>query len=193
MSSKWSLIMGLQALRIEDLPHYTYDDYVQWEGRWEVISGIPYAVVPMPTIEHQDMSGEIYHYLRVLLKNCPNCRPFLPVDWRITEDTVVQPDVLVVCGKVKRLKGKKLEIPPAIVFEILSPSTTRKDRIIKYRLYQEAGVKYYCIVDPETRSAEVYELQDAAYKKKDNFKDGKIHFDVDPCGIDFDFSEIFKG
>jgi Uma2 family endonuclease len=115
------------------------------------------------------------------------------VDWQITEDTIVQPDVLVVCGNVKRLKGKKLKIPPAIVFEILSPSTTRKDRIIKYRLYQEAGVKYYCIVDPETRSAEVYELQDAAYKKKDNFKDGKIHFDVDPCGIDFDFSEIFKG
>jgi hypothetical protein len=116
MSNKWSSIMGLQALRMQDLPHYTYDDYVQWEGRWEVISGIPYAMVPMPTIEHQDMSGEIYHYLRVLLNNCPNCRPFLPVDWQITEDTIVQPDVLVVCGNVKRLKGKKLGACPRILF-----------------------------------------------------------------------------
>jgi Uma2 family endonuclease len=58
--------------------------------------------------------------------------------------------------------------------------------------HQEAGVKYYCIVDPETRSAEVYELQDGAYGKKDDFKDGKIHFDLDPCAIDFDFSEIFQ-
>lgn len=184
--------MGLQTLRSEDLPHYTYDDYVQWEGRWEVISGIPFAMVPMPTIEHQDISGEIYHYLRVLLKNCPHCRPFLPVDWQIKEDTVVQPDVLVVCGKVKRFKGKRLEIPPTLIFEILSPATIRKDKIIKYQLYQEAGVKYYCIVNPETRSAEVYELQEGTYGKKDNFKDGKIHFDLDPCGIDFDFSEIFQ-
>lgn len=41
------------ALKIEDLPHYTYDDYAQWEGRWEIIEGVPYAMSPAPTIKHQ--------------------------------------------------------------------------------------------------------------------------------------------
>ena len=87
--------MGLTALRMEDLPHYNYDDYVQWDGRWEIINGIP----------------------------------------------------------------------PVLVFEVLSPSTSRKDRILKYHLYQAAGVKYYCIVDPETKCAEVFMLKYSEYEK----------------------------
>ena len=104
---------------MEDLPHYNYDDYVQWEGRWEIINGIPYAMTPQPTIEHQEISGKIYRYLGDLLENCKKCKPLLPVDWQIAEDTVAQPDVLVVCGE--NIKGKKLLIPPVFVFEVLSP------------------------------------------------------------------------
>jgi len=59
--------MGLTALKIEDLPQYTYQDYAQWEGRWELINGIPYAMVPMPRIKHQRVCGKIYNYLSELL------------------------------------------------------------------------------------------------------------------------------
>ena len=51
--------MVISALRIEDLPHYTYDDYVQWEGRWELINGIPYAMTPAPSVKHQLISQNI--------------------------------------------------------------------------------------------------------------------------------------
>lgn len=183
--------MGLAALKIEDLPHYTYDDYIQWEGQWELIKGIPYAMVPMPTIEHQHTSGKIYRYLSELVDHCPKCKVLLPVDWQAEEDTVVQPDILVVCGE--NIKGKKLLITPVLIFEILSPSTTRKDKVLKYQLYQEEGVKYYCIVDPETNSADVFTLQDNEYKKEEDFKEGKIIFDLGPCTIAFDFGEIFPG
>jgi hypothetical protein len=56
--------MGITALRIEDLPHYTYDDYVQWEGNWEIINGIPYAMSPAPSKKHQQL-----RYKRCQTKN----------------------------------------------------------------------------------------------------------------------------
>lgn len=189
--------MRLTALRVEDLPHYTYDDYAQWEGRWELINGIPYAMVPMPTIEHQDYSGQIYRYLSDLLENCPQCKVFLPVDWQITEDTIVQPDVLVVCKKngSENFKGKKLLTLPVVVFEILSPSSERKDRVLKYQLYENAGVMYYCIVDPGNKSVEIFQLGEDKYREMGKFQESqeeKIAFQLGPCSISFDFRELFR-
>jgi Uma2 family endonuclease len=182
--------MGQTALQLEDLPHYTYDDYAQWEGRWEIIRGIPYAMTPSPRKKHQFISLKIASQLDAVLANCnDNCTTYQAIDWQITEDTVVQPDVLVVCddntGEIK------LEIPPVLVFEILSPSTSRKDRVLKYRLYQEAGVKYYCIVDPGTDSVEVFQLKMDIYHIKDAFEAEKMIFEIGKCRIEFDFSKIF--
>jgi Uma2 family endonuclease len=183
--------MGLPALKVEDLPHYTYDDLVQWEGRWEIINGIPYAMAPSPTFKHQDISQRINVQLHELLKQCPLCRPILPVDWQIAEDTVVQPDNMVICGD--NTDEKKLLLTPVLVFEILSPSTARKDKILKYKLYQEAGVKYFCIVEQETLSAGVFVLKVDKYADKETFEKGKMIFDLGPCKIAFDFGEVFKG
>jgi hypothetical protein len=59
--------MGLTSLQTEDLPNYTYDDYVQWEGNWEIINGIPYAMTPAPSKKHQQLSLEIAIQLKQLL------------------------------------------------------------------------------------------------------------------------------
>jgi Uma2 family endonuclease len=90
------------------------------------------------------------------------------VDWQISDDTVVQPDVLVVCDENE--EEEKLTVTPVLVFEILSPSTARKDRVLKYQLYQNSGVTYYCIVDPGTKSAEVFVLRDQKYSPKETFE-----------------------
>ena len=185
------LNMGLTALRIEDLPHYTYDDYAQWEGRWEIIGGVPYAMTPAPNLRHQKISQKIAVHLGNLLKNCKYCHAFLPVDWKINEDTVVQPDNLVVCGQ--DIGEKYLVITPVLVFEILSASTNHKDRVLKYRLFQDAGVNYYCFVNPETSSAEVFRLVEHRYEEAKDFQGNKIIFDLGPCTIAFDFSEVFGG
>lgn len=181
--------MSVVTLRMEDLPHYTYDDYAQWEGRWELIHGLPYAMVPAPVLDHQRISKKIVRQLDDLLEECGKCEVFLPIDWQITDDTVVQPDVLVVCGE--NIKGNRLQIPPVLVFEVLSPSTTRKDKIIKYQLYEQAGVKYYCIWDMKTNGVDVFVLQKEKYRKAEVFRDGKMLFDLGPCQIKFDFSKIF--
>ena len=181
--------MGLAVLTKEDLPHYTYDDYVQWEGRWEIINGIPYAMVPSPAYKHQKISSRIDGQLYQLLKSCNKCETVLPVDWQISEDTVVQPDNLVVCGYAG--DNKILQQPPVLVFEVLSPSTKKKDRVLKYRLYREAGVKYYCIVDPNTSGVDMFALQGSEYGEMEDAGNGKVCFDLGPCSIAFDFKEVF--
>ena len=180
-----------RTLAVEDLPNYTYDDYVNWEGRWEVIHGIPYAMAPSPTYKHQSLSHRIAGQLYRLLEHSKFCHAVLPVDWEIRKDTVVQPDNMVVCGE--NADDKKLTIAPVLVFEILSPSTAAKDKMLKYKLYQEAGVKYYCIVDPNQLSADVFVLKQDKYMDKLSFiQEGKMVFDLGPCEIAFDFNEVFR-
>ena len=153
--------------KIEDLPHYTYDEYKLWEGSWEIIDGIPYAMSPAPTIKHQAVSSKIAWQLEELLKDCPQCQALLPVDWKISDDTVVQPDNLVICHTPAN--SQFIRQAPEIIFEILSKSTAKKDKDRKYQLYQKEGVKFYIIVDC----------------------DETLTFEIDKCVMLFDFSKIW--
>ena len=177
------------TLRMEDLPHYTYDDYKIWEGKWEIIDGVPYSMSPSPIFEHQNISGDIHLELKKHLKNCGNCTQVLAVDWKISDDTVVCPDNSVVCGEIKT---KFIETIPMIIFEVLSPSTKKVDRNMKYNLYQELGVRYYILVEPKGDFAEVYELVNGYYKLKGEFTDEKYVFSLESCEIEFNFSNIFN-
>ena len=177
------------ALRIEDLPHYTYDDYKIWEGRWEIIDGIAFAMAPSPIFEHQEISANISYELKNSLKNCHACKSVLAVDWIISDDTVVCPDNAVVCSKIK---SNFIKTVPEIIFEVLSPSTKKTDRNRKYNLYQEQGVKYYILVDPKGSFAEVYKLENTFYKIQGEFKDEKYKFNLKDCIVDFNFSNIFQ-
>jgi Uma2 family endonuclease len=137
-------------------PYYTYDEYCLWEGKWELIEGMPYAMCPAPVPAHQNVNGNIYSELKAaVILGCNKCKVYLPLDWKISEDTVVQPDVLVVCKKIEK---KFLDFPPVLVVEILSPSTGSKDRHEKMELYLSQKVKYYLIIDPQFKKVEVYEL-----------------------------------
>lgn len=141
-------------------PHYTYNDYCQWEGRWELIEGMPYAMSPLPVPEHQNVCGNLYTLFKESLSNCKNCRAYLPLDWKISDDTIVQPDVLIVCKKIEK---KYLDFSPVLVIEVLSPATASKDRGEKMELYQSQKVKYYLIVDAQFKKIEIYTMQDKSY------------------------------
>ena len=173
-----------------ELPHYVYGDYEQWEGKWELIEGIAYSMVPSPSVQHQRISQEIARLLGVALSDCTECHAVLPVDWRVTEDTVVQPDNLVICY---RPSGPFLTKAPALIFEIISPSTAEKDRRTKYSIYEREGVLYYCIVDPENKVAKVYGLHEGRYVKRLDATDESFAFDLGKCAFDFDFSQIWAG
>ena len=93
-------------------PYYTYEDYCQWEGRWELIEGMPYAMSPAPIPAHQRVSVLLNFEFVKALKNCKNCKLFQPLDWKIKEDTIVQPDLLIVCEKIEK---KFLDFSPVLV------------------------------------------------------------------------------
>jgi len=180
--------MGI--VKENEYPRYTYDDYKNWEGRWELIEGVPYAMTPAPSPKHQLISNNIARELGNQLKDCPECKALLPVDWKISDDTVVQPDNLVVCYSL----GDKPYITkaPSLIFEVMSSSTSLKDREIKYRLYEREGVKYYVLVDPEEQMAKVFVLKNGRYIKVGDFTSENVEFNLGKCVIHFDFSKIWS-
>ncbi len=184
----------MRFLTKENLPSYTYEDYKQWHDRWELIEGIPYAMTPLPSFKHQVISTKLARYLDTLLENCPYCLTSIAVDWKISEDTILQPDNLIVCGRnLKEILNKPyLDIPPIVVFEILSPSTEKKDRLIKFHIYAKEGVKYYVLINPESEQVEIYELVKEHYCLKASFKrKGIFLFTLPYCTIKLDFFKIF--
>ena len=170
-------------------PYYTYENYCQWEGRWELIEGMPYAMSPAPVPAHQSVSVLLNFEFVKALKNCRNCKLFQPLDWKIKEDTIVQPDLLFVCDKIEK---RFLNSPPVLVVEILSPSTASKDRGEKMQLYQSQKVKYYLIVDPQFEKLEIYEYFHAQYETVSvNLE--TYHFTLhDNCTIDVNPLDIWE-
>jgi len=174
---------------LDYLPHYTYDDYKMWEGEWELIGGIAYAMAPSPSFTHQEINAKIIFELMQSIQECKACRVVPELDWKIDEETVVRPDVMVVCN----IQNKRafLTKTPNIIFEILSPSTKLKDRGLKYHLYESQGVEYYILIEPAGMFGEVYRLYNGHYRLEGEFKTQNYPFELDECTIDFSFEEVF--
>jgi len=174
---------------IKILPHYTYDDWINWEGQWELIDGIPYAMSPMPVPKHQRIANALGGELYIAVKSCKNCETFQAIDYKISDDTILQPDVLVICQPVNK---KFLDFPPALVVEILSPSTALKDRHSKFQIYEEQQIKYYIIISPDKEEAEVYAIEEGIYQLKQTGRDITYEFSFEgDCTATVDFKEIW--
>ena len=122
----------MSAIKKEYLPQYTYEDYLLWEGNWELIYGVPYAMAPAPIIKHQVISNKIAWQLQNILQECEDCQALLPIDWKIDESTVVQPDNLIICHTPQN--EAYIKKAPKVIFEILSKSTGTVDKNLKYEL-----------------------------------------------------------
>ncbi len=182
----------MEKLKIEFRPNYKFEDYLQWEGNWELIDGVPYAMSPSPTKKHQLVSANIAIQLNELLKDCSECQAFIALGWRVNDEhdnNFFCPDNSVVC---KPVTGDYIESPPELIFEILSSLTTGKDKEVKYIIYQHHGVKYYVIVDIEKLSAEIFFLENGKYKNVSEAKTNSFTFDLGKCRINFDFNSIWK-
>ena len=159
------------AREYKRLDRYTYEDYCTWDDdqRWELIDGIAYAM-SAPTVQHQDVGGNLYVQLTLFLKG-KTCKAFIaPFDVRLNADTydntVVQPDVIVICDRTK-LSRTGCVGAPDMVIEILSPSTTGHDMIRKYQKYLQAGVREFWIVDHASKAVRVCILGDEKYDQID--------------------------
>lgn len=163
--------MGLQQ---RDLQLHTYGDYASWpeEMRYELIDGIAYAMGPAPTRLHQEVTGELFRQIADALEGSP-CRPYIaPFDVRLPRaseadadvDTVVQPDISVICEK-SRLDERGCRGAPDWIIEVLSSGTASHDQIVKRALYERAGVREYWLVHPLDKVVTIYLLENSVYGK----------------------------
>lgn len=128
------------------------------EPRYEIINGETVMMSPSPATNHNRVSGNIYHVFRTYLKG-KRCEAFSDgVDVHFDEKNIVIPDAMIVCNK-DIIKGDGIYGAPSLVVEVLSPSTATRDKKDKKALYEKYRVQEYWIVDPTSKSIEVYHLQ----------------------------------
>lgn len=133
----------------------------QEEPREELLNGKVFMMAGA-SVNHNQVSGNIYHIFRNYLKG-KNCRPFGDgVDVYLTDDDRFIPDAMIVCNK-NIIKPDGIHGAPDLIVEVLSPSTAKNDRGYKKDLYEQSGVKEYWIVDPISCSIEAYLLSNGKY------------------------------
>ena len=187
-----------EAYKLNEEQEFTYADYQTWElkpgERFELIHGVAYAM-SAPNVSHQrilmNLSGEFYAFLKG-----KTCEVFAaPFDVRLfyeedeSDDTVVQPDVVVICDP-KKLNEEGCRGAPDLVVEILSPSNSAIEMQRKLNLYKDAQVREYWVVDPKNKNISVYQWQNNTYllqthNIKDIVRSGIL------SGLEIPLSEVF--
>lgn len=193
--------MGLPQEKVEE--RFTYRHYREWpdDERWELIHGISYAMSPAPTLYHQSIVFELGRQIGNFFETKP-CRAFTsPIDVLFAgandknddyAETVVQPDVVVVCDN-KKLSGRYIKGAPDLVVEVLSPSTASKDLKQKYKLYESHGVKEYWIVYPHEKSIMLFSLlTDGTYGKPAIYTVEDVIEDQLFEGLTVDLTSVFR-
>ena len=136
-------------------PHYTIADYLQWEGRWELWNGLPVAMTPSPAGRHARLLVDVAALLKAAVDaagaDC-GATVLAEIDWIVADDTVVRPDLVIVCGAEP---PGHVEQPPALAVEILSPATRQRDLTVKGDLYAASGVGWYLIIDPDWQGTSI--------------------------------------
>ncbi|WP_182870449.1 Uma2 family endonuclease [Rhodopirellula sp. JC639] len=132
------------------IPNYTVEDYLGWEGDWELWSGIPVSMSPSPFGRHQAIAARVVYELhRAILESGCHAEVLHEIDWIVSDETVVRPDVLVSCDGVP---DRHVQNPPGLVVEVLSETTRERDLTFKQTLYRDFRVGTYLIVDPDDNS-----------------------------------------
>jgi Uma2 family endonuclease len=160
---------------------YTFSDYLQWQfsERVELLKGFIKQMSPAPSRRHQTTSQNINKYFLNFF-TCSTCSIFsapfdvrLPIASAKRDTTVVQPDLCIICDESK-LDDYGCNGAPDLIVEIVSPNNSKYDVDTKFRLYQEAGVMEYWIVQTEMKTVLVYRLQDGVYVGSKPFSEGEI-------------------
>lgn len=153
------------------------------------MSGHPIAMSPAPMRKHQSLASELIYNLREQLDECPLCEVLGKVDYKVSDDTILRPDMVLTCGETKE---SYLTKAPEIVIEIISPSTAKRDETYKFDVYEAEKVKYYIIVYPDDLVAKVYKLDAKEYDKQGDFSEEEYEFLDTKCGVKIDFKRVFK-
>lgn len=145
---------------------FTLIDYLNLpeHPRYELIEG-ELLVTPSPAFRHQAISRNIEATLWSWIKDRKlGTLVAAPMDVILSDETVVQPDVVVILNANRHIIHERVEGPPDLVVEILSPATKDRDLTVKRRLYARHGVHEYWIVDGDRQTIEINEWAPDGYR-----------------------------
>jgi Uma2 family endonuclease len=187
-------------LRKRDSHYHTYADYLTWSATYgdEVIDGTAYVrEPPSPSPSHQGIVVELGRQIANALKGKP-CRVFVaPFDVRLPKsteedgqiDTVVQPDVFIVCD-LQKIDARGMRGAPDWLAEVLSPGTATHDKRVKLPVYERAGVREVWLIDPIGRTLTFYRLEAGHYGRATRLElKGKTPITAVP-GVTIDWDEV---
>lgn len=147
------------------------------------------AMSPSPVIRHQAVAAKILNELINSIGECERCLVLSEEDWKISEDTVVRPDVVLVCDETNENYITKA---PETVVEIISKKTARRDEVTKFDIYEKEKVEYYIIVYPDDLKAKLFKLENGNYSKVGDFSQESYEFQNASCKAVIDFNKVFK-
>jgi Uma2 family endonuclease len=173
--------------------HWTYEEYYKLEDdqRYEIING-KLLMAPAPDTWHQEWLGDLYSLVKSFVKKHKLGRLFFaPVDVVLDAENTVQPDlVFVAADNARIIQHRAIFGTPDLLVELISPSSVRRDRHEKMKLYARFGVKEYWISDPANQSLEILTLKKGRYELLCVAEEkGAVHSKV-LTGLEFDLAEL---
>ena len=183
-----------------DTQYHTYADYLTWSREFgdELVDGTAWVrEPPSATRSHQDIVGELHRQIANALKNKRSRVYVAPFDVRLPKfskeddqiDTVVQPDLFIVCNRNKVDMRGGCGAPDWLA-EVLSPSTARYDRKVKVPAYERAGVREVWLIHPTERMLTIYKLRAGHYGQPTTLAlKGKTKLTAVP-GVSVDWDQV---
>jgi len=176
----------------------TYEDLPDWELdglRHELIGG-EHIAEPAPIPRHQVISGNLFHLLGTWIRERRHGRLLTsPIDVVFSPIDVVGPDLLFIARDRLGIIGEKyIGAAPDLAVEILSPSSRRRDEVVKRRLYEREGVGEYWVVDPTRETVRVYRLVEGSYRRAAELSAAAGDLLTSPLfpGLTIPLAEIFE-
>jgi Uma2 family endonuclease len=174
---------------------YTYEDYLKTpdDKRYELIEG-ELLMTPSPIPQHQRISRDLeFELLRFVKANNLGEVFYAPCDVYLSDENVVQPDILLISKERLDIIGEKnIKGAPDLVIEIISESSAYRDMVQKKKLYAKFGIKEYWIVIPEEGSVEIYVLKDSSYQPYRTYSREDVLESPFLKGLKIELTEIFK-
>jgi Uma2 family endonuclease len=172
---------------------WTYEEYYKLDSdqRYEIIEG-ELLMAPAPDTWHQDWLSELHVLIKLHLRKKNLGRLFFaPLDVVLDEENTVQPDLVFVAAKnLDIIQPRAIFGTPDLLVEFVSPSSVRRDRYEKLKLYARFGVKEYWIGDAANRSLEILTLVKGRYELHCSAEEKGILNSLVLTGLKFDLAEI---
>ena len=179
---------------------FTYGDYLRWTGdeRWEVDEGRPIDMTPAPSRKHQQIVLALARQIADFLDG-HECEVYVaPFDVRLPladeadeeVETVVQPDITVICDP-NQLDERGCRGAPRWIIEVLSPASRARDEVRKLEIYSVHGVSEYWIIDPTAETLTKHALSEDPFEPgKAARARGQMPVEAVP-GLEIDFEAVW--